>query len=880
MSKFRSFASQGSFRDYQIKAPDETNKIKEETARTIRGMDRAESFRREISDINFRAQKLVQQQEEDFRKLNKSMMDLEREGYKQALERDYKIQEQNAQARDAEQTELINSISQFSKTAFQLGVQIKQNADKKSTIKNAQLAGMAGLTSAEAIEIQKLDDNLTKSELAQISWVKEKVANGTDMEVIWELFGRRNTAGFIQNKSTIQNNAYGIAPQLNKFVEKSLEEGRDLEDIIKLLPAEQARLVAETMVDANGNPFNAKVVESIGKPIYGAGVNKLKGDLERQLKENRKTELDQATYRAMDTFTSPEEFINWSNNNKGRANVTTLANYFTRAAQREGPGSRSAQFIQSVFEGTFDGTKEVEMSIAKRWGLNSVEGFAFQEAINTANDTVKARNVRIKQEETDRVSREVVGGLEAILSESGTIPDSVMEDARTQLTIAGVNDNILDRFEPFNTDVQTSKLLSARWTTEFERTGIPPELEQITKTPLSFEDRAEWLQKRAEYDKVDIPKKMFTDRIRATVENRKSSFEIANTYTQIRADMEVAKFMAAVKDVQDLDYITNLANQTTTRIDLENQNVENFDEKGRYLPTVRAVESSTAQAQIDTKERIAVIDEIKKQPKTRRDFKALSNALGAQTVLDNLDALASGQPTDANFNFTARSLKLSPLQLGEILDKTSSLGIVTETSGMSEWEAVKQVVQSESQAAANKRNGEAGRFPAVIERLNYANPGMSRGNLPVRESLSQLNSGVQITDPRDGNSGVDFVVQNGIRGAGYYFPLEGKVLKVVTGRDTEFRLEEGATQRSFGNYVEVQVKIPELGNRVVDMLFAHFDQISELKPGDLITPGTLLGTQGRSGSTTGAHVSFDCYVPGTALADSTCRDWFRDNHIK
>ena len=70
MSKFKSFAQQGSFRDYQIQAPDETGKIKEETARTIRGKQRAQTSLERQNDLYLQAQKLAQGVEENQREQN------------------------------------------------------------------------------------------------------------------------------------------------------------------------------------------------------------------------------------------------------------------------------------------------------------------------------------------------------------------------------------------------------------------------------------------------------------------------------------------------------------------------------------------------------------------------------------------------------------------------------------------------------------------------------------------------------------------------------------------------------------------------------------------------------------------------------------------
>lgn len=169
---------------------------------------------------------------------------------------------------------------------------------------------------------------------------------------------------------------------------------------------------------------------------------------------------------------------------------------------------------------------------------------------------------------------------------------------------------------------------------------------------------------------------------------------------------------------------------------------------------------------------------------------------------------------------------------------------------------------------------------AVLRRLipgYYGSQASMRPGSPVGQVIAPSTNAI-VTDPADGRGGTDAVFQNGERGAKYAWPVQGQVLKVVNDRPTEYRLEEGATQRDFGNHVEIRFTLPT--GREVDVLVAHFDEVADLKPGDIIAPNTFIGTQGRSGSTTGAHVSFDFYEKGTNTPDSEARDWFLKNYLR
>lgn len=139
--------------------------------------------------------------------------------------------------------------------------------------------------------------------------------------------------------------------------------------------------------------------------------------------------------------------------------------------------------------------------------------------------------------------------------------------------------------------------------------------------------------------------------------------------------------------------------------------------------------------------------------------------------------------------------------------------------------------------------------------------------------------GVQITSPVDtsGEPGFDFVIPGG-RGAEFKVPFKAKVLKVVND-PWETNLEKGPGRRGYGNYVDVRGVDPRTG-KAFDVRLAHFDKLNpNLKPGAVVDPGTFIGTQGRSGSTTGAHVSADFYEPDKNVASKevlTIRNYIRD----
>jgi hypothetical protein len=159
---------------------------------------------------------------------------------------------------------------------------------------------------------------------------------------------------------------------------------------------------------------------------------------------------------------------------------------------------------------------------------------------------------------------------------------------------------------------------------------------------------------------------------------------------------------------------------------------------------------------------------------------------------------------------------------------------------------------------------------AVVQRI--LNPNAFRDGTTMRPgSPLQRTLVTQARDDSARSLGSDFVIEGGKRGAEYLFPADATVLKVVTGRNEEYRRETGDQRRGYGNNVEVRMQTPY---GPADFLFAHFDKIGNLKPGQTVKAGTFMGTQGRTGSTTGAHVSVDAFYPDSFNPNRQAREWF------
>ena len=207
MSKFKSFAQPGSFSDYQLKAPDETAKIEKETARNIRGRQRAQDFLQENNRLYLQAQQLAQGREREQREQNFQLETENRRAFRDALDRDYQIETQNDKIQAAQAEQIFKDLSTFSKTAFELYTQVEQVRTNNQTKANAAKAYAAGADLETVTAIQGLGDNLTKAELAQQDFIRQKIEQGFDLDALFALYQSRSTRGFINNIAVAQNTA-------------------------------------------------------------------------------------------------------------------------------------------------------------------------------------------------------------------------------------------------------------------------------------------------------------------------------------------------------------------------------------------------------------------------------------------------------------------------------------------------------------------------------------------------------------------------------------------------------------------------------------------------------------------------------------------------
>ena len=394
MSKFKSFAQQGSFRDYQIQAPDQTGKIKEETARTIRGKERAQSSLERQNNLYLQAQKLAQGVEENQREQNFKLETENRQAYLDALRRDNEIQIKNDKIRAAQSAETFKQLSAFSKSAFELYGQYQEIDLKRNQQENARLAYAAGADYKTVIGIQALGDNLTKSEFAQTEFMRQKLAEGGNVDALFALYERRASKAFINNIAVAQNTAhgYGIAAQQemldfkNRYAAENDGRMPTIEEQKRNIKAFEAEYFAN-ITGEDGRGLNANMLTTYVAPTMRRIQTGFDSQFEKQQRVEQESKVKQNFMKSLDHAwnTGGSSGVYAMLTEKGvasQANFEMYAEWVTNKSLDFGPTGLSSKDMEALKGFVFKGVNGQDTTYGASRGSLS-DGAKFNQAYNS-----------------------------------------------------------------------------------------------------------------------------------------------------------------------------------------------------------------------------------------------------------------------------------------------------------------------------------------------------------------------------------------------------------------------------------------------------------------------------------------------------------------
>ena len=233
MSKYQIFATPGSFRANQLKAPDESGKILEAAEKKIQGMDRAQAFLEGNRELYLRAQRYAQEQERMDRQANFDFETQNRKAYQDALRRDTEIAIQNDERQSAQTQQLYKDLSAFSKTAFEVYGTFEEQRKKKRQALATQEVLKSGLDYNQLKQLTSIDQKLTDSQFRQTEFIQSLIDSGASEErinVLGNIWRRNAPSMYLDNQAALQNSFLSYAPGLSKKIE-DLGEKATIEQI-------------------------------------------------------------------------------------------------------------------------------------------------------------------------------------------------------------------------------------------------------------------------------------------------------------------------------------------------------------------------------------------------------------------------------------------------------------------------------------------------------------------------------------------------------------------------------------------------------------------------------------------------------------------------
>ena len=300
MAEYKTYAKRGDFNARLSKATNNADKIQQEAARQIKGMNAARSLAAEQEQVYLRAMKFAHSSEKESRETNYKLETENRRMLAEAQQKDLKIDIEIAEAerdRQPEQTlmqELAPLVPKFAEMMGQLGEQrAKQNRDAATVA-----AYQHGFTLDTLENILKLNDQLTLSQFQATEYIQGLSSQGWSEDNINALYQKqyltRGSKAWVDNKALAMNSIGNYETGLATHVANMQE----------LSPAEQIAEVRNytqdwlTRVNINGRPLSAEVMGTVIAPKVRSAETRFLKSIQKDQIERRDEELTSDRYKA------------------------------------------------------------------------------------------------------------------------------------------------------------------------------------------------------------------------------------------------------------------------------------------------------------------------------------------------------------------------------------------------------------------------------------------------------------------------------------------------------------------------------------------------------------------------------------------------------
>jgi len=731
MAQYKSFAPKGSFSDFQIAVPDQTQQIEKETVRQMRGKQAAQNFKEENEKIYINALKLKFSKEEQQRDENfdakiqnlKAHQDFNREKFAQQIEAEKSIAQQKAKG--------LKDLANLSKTALSTYAQIDESFKKSERAALHQIALESGLNFEDLQSIRGIQSKLTKAQFNQIEFIQRKITEGAtpaQINALYRAYQKSGSSQWVNVTSVYQQSAQSHSAYMDQELQDWFKtfEGQPQQPTIEQINAKVASINAG-FIESKFTGARREVLESSG--VY----NQIRTNTRTLLKDFHETNSKEIAQRLKD-----ERFKGLSNTYKISGMVGIHSEITTNPSARS--RIETLEWAENAVKTGVIAPDEALDLVTNKFDQDQslLERFGGTKEMASFMTTVEAQRKRANQNyreaEELRQAEAAAGAFKVLndeLNAKGGVSEETFRAQEEALRLEGVNPDVIKQFEYYSNDAQASRFVDSQWEARFESTGTLPTLEEINNfTKLDAPTRNKWIQLLNQRKGIESQLKEHEKAIRNQVKaapqiQAKGNVTVSGTVDIMQARM-VQEFRRLLKTT-DPDAARAIIIEKIQKLQ---QEPAAFDSRGNYTSIMNELATDSARGKVDAAALDAAIDVIKKTPTTRRDFRELSAAMGASVVYGNLENLNNGRPTSALFNNVANKLNMSPYELAQTLDKAGNIGII-EGPQVSGWDKIIQQT-TESNKGRRLRNT----YRETVERTYRANTLDNRSGqtAPVRGS--------------------------------------------------------------------------------------------------------------------------------------------------
>ena len=492
MAQYKSFAPKGSFSDFQIAVPDQSQQIEKEAARQMRGRQAAQTFKEKNESIYIKALQLKfskeeQQRDENFNAKIQNLKDnqeFNRQKFAQEIEAEKSIAQQKAKG--------LKDLASLSQTALSAYAQIDESFKKSERAALHQIALESGLNFEDLQAIRGIQSKLTKAQFNQIEFIQRKIAEGAtpaQINALYRAYEKSGSSQWVNVTSVYQQSSEGHRPYLDQALQDWFKtfEGQPQQPTIEQINAKVASINAE-FIESKYAGARREVLESSGvyKLIRTNTRTLLKDfhetnskEIEQRLKDQRfqglstayKTGGLAAIHREITTNPSANsriEILEWAKN----AVLTGVI-----------APDQAMYLVTNKFD--------QDQSLLERFG-GTKEMAAFMTTIETQR---RRANQNTREAEEFRQAEVAAAAYDILNAElkTGRIQEETFRAQEEALLIQGVNTNVLDRFKSYLADTQTSNFADKRFEDRYNRSGLLPTIEELNNyTGLTAEVRNKW----------------------------------------------------------------------------------------------------------------------------------------------------------------------------------------------------------------------------------------------------------------------------------------------------------------------------------------------------------------------------------------------------